>query len=118
MPLSDVADILDRAQAFSEDVDRLKLRGLYVDVDRIGRIREPSEVTATEVREELDRARQATSAVESLLRPDGPAMIARPGPDALEFSRAVVSAFCETRVGRSPEAAADVLLNAVSKLRS
>jgi AbiV family abortive infection protein len=117
MPLSEVAEILDRAQAFAEDVDRLKQRGLYVDVDRSGRIREPSEVTEAEVHEQLDRARQATSAVDALLRPDGPAVLARPGPEALEFSRAVVSAFGETRVGRSPEAAADVLLNAVSKLR-
>jgi AbiV family abortive infection protein len=118
MPLSEVAEILDSAQAFAEDMDRLKQRGLYVDVDRTGRVREPSEVTVAEVREQLDRARRATSAVDALLKPGGPAIIACPGPDALEFSRAVVSAFEETRLGRSPEAAADVLLNAVSKLRS
>jgi len=117
MPLSDVAELLDKAQAFAEDVDRLKQRGLYVDVDRSGQIREPSEVAAAEVREQLDRARQATAAVDALLKPGGPAIIARPGPDALEFSRAVVSAFGETRSGRSPEAAADVLLNAISKLQ-
>ena len=86
-------------------------------MDRSGQIREPSEVTAAEFREQLDRARQATSAVDALLKPGGQAIITRPGPDALEFSRAVVSAFGETRSGRSPEAAADVLLNAISKLQ-
>src|SRR5580658_6051286 len=34
MPLSEVAEILDNAQAFAQDADRLKQRGLYVDVDR------------------------------------------------------------------------------------
>jgi AbiV family abortive infection protein len=117
MPLSEVAEILDRAQAFAEDMDRLKQRGLYVDVDCSGRIREPSEVTAAEVREQLALARQTASAANALLKPDGPATIARPGPDAFEFSRAVVSAFGEMGVARSPEAAADVLRRAVTKLR-
>jgi hypothetical protein len=53
----------------------------------------------------------------ALLKPGGPAIIARPGPDALGFSRAMVSAFGETGLARSPEAAADVLRNAVTKLR-
>ena len=48
MPLSEVAEILDNAQASAQDVDRLKQRGLYVDVDRSGHVREPSEVTAAE----------------------------------------------------------------------
>ncbi len=117
MPPSEVAEILDNAQASAEDMDRLKQRGLYVDVDRSGLIREPSEVTAAEVREQLDQARQAASAAGALLKPGGPAIIACPGPDALGFSRAMVSAFGETGLARSPEAAADVLRNAVTKLR-
>jgi hypothetical protein len=98
-------------------MDRIKQRGLYVDVDRSRHVREPSEVTAAEVREQLDRARHATSAVDALLKPGGSAIIARPGPDEFEFSRAVVSAFGETGFARSPEAAADVLRNALTKLR-
>jgi hypothetical protein len=31
--VSEVAEILDKAQAFTQDADRLKQRGLYVDVD-------------------------------------------------------------------------------------
>jgi len=38
------------------------------------------------------------------------------GAAAIEFSHAVVSAFGETGFARSPEAAADMLLNAASKL--
>ena len=117
MPLSEIAEIMDSAQSFTQDVDRLKQRGLYVDVDRSGRIREPSEITAAEVREQLDRARRAARGANALLDPSGPLLLANPWPADVEFSCAVVSAFGETRLGRSPEAAADVLRNAVTKLR-
>jgi AbiV family abortive infection protein len=117
MPLSEVAQILDNARAFAEDVDRLKQRGLYVDVDRSGRVREPSEVTAAEVRVQLDRARRAASAATALLDPSASALLTNPGAADVEFSRAVVSAFGETRLARSAEAAADVLRNTASKLR-
>jgi AbiV len=88
MPLSQVAEILDSAQAFAEHTDRLKQRGLYVDVDRSGLIREPSEVTAAEVREQLDCARQAAAAARTLLDPGAPLWLADPGAVAVEFSRA------------------------------
>jgi AbiV family abortive infection protein len=55
IPLSEIAEILDKAQAFARDMDRLKQRGLYVDVDRSGHVRVPSEVTAAEVREQFDQ---------------------------------------------------------------
>ena len=117
MPLSEVAEILDNAQAFTQDVDRLKQRGLYVDVDRSGRVREPSEVTAAEVRIQLDRARRAAWAANALLDPGAPLWLANPCADAVEFSRAVVSALGATGHARGPEAAADVLVNAASKLQ-
>jgi len=117
-PLSDVAEILDNAQAFAQDVDRLKQRGLYVDVDRSGQVRKPSEVTTAEVREQIDRARRAVSAANVLLDPGAALWLANPGADAVVFSRALVSACHETGLDRerSPEAAADVLLNTASKL--
>lgn len=86
-------------------------------MDRSGLIREPSEVTAAEVREQLDCARQAAAAASALLDPGPPLWLADPGAVAVEFSRAVVSAYGETGLARSPEAAADVLRNAVTKLR-
>jgi AbiV family abortive infection protein len=117
MPLSEVAEILDSAQASAQDADRLKQRGLYVDMDRSGRVREPSEVTAAEVRGQLGRARRAASAASALLEPSAPLFLANPVAADVEFSRALVSAFSETRLARSPEAAADVLRNTASKLR-
>jgi AbiV family abortive infection protein len=116
MPVSEVAEILDKAQASAQAAHRLKQRGLYVDVDRSGHVREPSEVTAGEVREQLARARQAASAAKALLDPSAPTWLASPGAAGAEFSRALVSAFGETGHARSPEAAADVLLNTASKI--
>jgi AbiV family abortive infection protein len=117
MPLSEVAEILDNAQASAQDADRLKQRGLYVDVDRSGRVREPSEVTAADVRGQLDRARRAAWAATALLDPGAPLLLANPVAADVEFSRALVSVFGETGHARSPEAAADVLRNTASKLR-
>jgi AbiV family abortive infection protein len=116
MPVSEVAEILDDAQAFAQNADRLKQRGLYVDMDRSGHIREPSEVTAAEVREQLDRAQQAASAANALLDPSALLWLANPTAAAVEFSSALVSAFSETRHARSPEAATDVLRNTATKL--
>ena len=117
MPASEFAEMIDKAQAFAEEADRLKQRGLYVDVDGSGQIREPSEVTAAEVGEQLHRARQAASAVNALLDPSAPLRLADPGASEVEFSRALVSAFAEVGRARSPEVAADVLRNAVTKIR-
>jgi len=117
MPLSHVAEILDDARAFAQDVDRLKQRGLYVDVDRTGHVREPSELTAAEVRTQLDRARRAASAADALLDPGAPRWLANPAAETVEHSRALVSAFAEAGRARSPGIAADVLLNTATKLR-
>jgi AbiV family abortive infection protein len=115
-PLSEIAATLDGAQAFAEDMDRLKQRGLYVDVDGTAHVREPSEVTAAEVRDQLDRAQRAARAVYPLLEPCAPPWLFDPPLAGVEFSRALVSAYNETKPGRSPEAAADVLRNTASKL--
>jgi AbiV family abortive infection protein len=117
LPLRQVAEILDDAQAFARDADRLKQRGLYVDVDRTGHVREPSEVTAADVRGQLGQARRAASGADALLDPGAPRWLANPAAETVEHSRAVVSAFGETGSARSPGAAADVLLNTATKLR-
>jgi len=117
MPLGEIAEILDKAQAFAADMDRLKQRGLYVDVDRSGQVRVPSEVTAAEVREQLDRARRAASGVNALLDPSAPPQLANPGAVAVEFSFAMVSALSETRFARRPRVAADLLLKTVTRLQ-
>jgi AbiV family abortive infection protein len=116
-PLSEIAEILENARASAQDADRLKLLGLYLDVDRSGRVREPSEAAADELREQLDRARLSAWAANALLDPGALQWLANPCAEAVEFSRALVSAYCETGPDRSPQAAADVLLNTATKVQ-
>jgi AbiV family abortive infection protein len=67
MPLTVLKQILDGMDTFAQDADQLKLRGLYVDMQRGARIRRPSEITQAEVSEQLCRARQVALSA-SLLR--------------------------------------------------
>ncbi len=115
IPITQLEQILDTTDRFAEDSDRLKLRGFYVDMDRDGRIRRPSEITETEVSAQLGRARQAASSA-CLLR-DQTAWLRDPPPEAIELSRALVQALAEAGDIRSPEAAAAIVLQAVTKLQ-
>ena len=118
MSPAEIADILDDAQATAVDMDRLKQRGLYVDIDRSGQISEPSQVTSTQLREQLDLAQRAASAADGLIDPVPPTWFDAPQAIAVEFSSALVSAFALTGHGRTPEAAADVLLNAATTFQN
>lgn len=118
MPPGRAAEILDKAQALAQVVDHLKQRGLYADIDGAGRVRLPSEVTDTEVAAQLSRSRRAVSSASALLHPNVPARLAHPPADVVELTSALVSAFAEAGYSRSAEAAAGVLLSAVSKFRA
>jgi len=63
-------------------------------------------------------ARRAAAAAEALLDPGVPAELADPEAAAVDFSRAVASAFSEAGYDRSPEAAGAVLLKTASMLQS
>jgi AbiV family abortive infection protein len=117
MPPSQLAAILDNAQVLAQDVDRLKQRGLYADIDRDGQIRIPAEVSEADVAAQLGRARQAVSAASLLLDPGMPAELTNPPAESVELARALVSAFAEAGYSRTPKAAADVVLNAVRKVQ-
>ena len=117
MPVTQLKQILDTTDAFAEDADRLKLRGLYVDMDREARIRRPSEITEAEVSDQLARARQVASSASQLRDPEVQARFADPPAEAIELSRALVPAFAEAGDVRSPTAAAAVVLQAVRELQ-
>jgi AbiV family abortive infection protein len=70
MPASELARVMGTLDVPADEADRLKRRGLYVDVDRGGRIREPSEITEAEVLSQLARADEAVSAAGQLLEPE------------------------------------------------
>ncbi len=117
MPAAEVARVICPLAAPAEEADRLKRRGFYVDMDRARRIREPSEITDTELASQLARARQAVASASVLLNADAQTQIANPLPEASEFAAGLVEALAEAGYARTPEAAADVMVKAVSKLR-
>jgi len=117
MPAGELAQVLTAMDAPADEADRLKRRGLYVDVDRGARIREPSEISEAEVLSQLARAGQAASAAAQLLEPEIQAWLVNPVAEAVELSRAAVSVLTEVSDARTPEAAANVMLNVVCKLR-
>src|SRR5262249_16347230 len=65
-----------------EEADRLKRRGLYVDMGPNGRIHGPSEITEAEVAGQLAQAWRATTSAAMLLEPQVQARIARPPTEA------------------------------------
>jgi len=117
MPAARATQILCSLNVPADEADRLKRRGLYVDMDRGGRIREPSEITNAEVTSQLARAGQAADSAGWLLSPQAQAQLANPSAEAVGLARALVSVLSQAGDARTPEAAVDVLLNAVSKFR-
>ncbi len=116
MPRAQVEQILTILSVPAEEADRLKRRGLYADMDRSGHIREPSEITDAEVTIQLARARQAAASVAWLLTPAARARLVDPPAEAVELAFALASALSRAGHPRTPRAAADVMLNAASKL--
>jgi AbiV family abortive infection protein len=116
MPPARTTQILKTLNASADEADRLKRRGLYVDMDRRGRIREPSEITDSEVECQLELARQAAGSAGLLLNPEVQARLANPSPEAIELARALVYELSQVGTARTPEAAAEVMLNAVNSI--
>ena len=118
MPAAQVTRIIRSVGVSADEADRLRRRGLYVDMGRSGRIREPSEITKAEVTSQLVRAGQATGSAGMLLDPQVQARIARPPAEAIGLCEALVSELTLAGHARTPEAAADVMLGAVRKFQT
>ena len=118
MSAAQVTRILRSLGESAEEADRLKRRGLYVDIGPSGQIREPSEITEAEVTSQFARARQATASAAMLLDPEVQAGIARPPAEAIEFCGALAGALTHAGYPRTPEAAADVMLDAIRKFQT
>ena len=110
---SRIAAIVEDAHVLAQDMDRIKQRGLYADIDCSGQVRLPSEVTGAEVAAQIGQARRAVLAASLLLDPGIPAELANPPAESVELARALVDAFAEAGCSRTPKAAADVFLSAI-----
>lgn len=117
MNATELAQTFAELAAPADEADRFKRRGLYVDMDRHGRISGASDITEADATRQLDRARKAVASANGLLDPAVQARATDPPAEAAELARALVSALTETHDARTPEAAADVMLTAVTMLR-
>ena len=117
MPAAQATQILTTLSAPADETDRLKQRGLYVDIDHTGRICEPSEITGAELASQLARARQAAVSAALVLGPAARARLASPPAEVIELASALVTVITQAGKSRTPEAAADIMLNAVNRLR-
>jgi AbiV family abortive infection protein len=117
MNAAELAQTFSGLEAPADEADRLKRRGFYVDMDRDGRIRRPSEITEADVTRQLESAGQAVASTSGLLDPAVQARATDPPAEAAELAQALVSALSEAHDASTPEAAAKVILAAVNKLR-
>jgi AbiV family abortive infection protein len=117
MSADELAQIMDKSKVLAMDESRLKQRGLYVDMDSRGCITQPADVTEAEVSDQLTHARQAVSSARALLDPRAPARLATPPAEAFELAHALASALTKAASTRTPEAAADAMFKAVTRLR-
>jgi AbiV family abortive infection protein len=118
MPAADLAQAIRTFEIDVEEADRLKRGGLYVDIGQGSRIREPSQITETEVTRQLALAQRAVASVRLLFDPGSKAHLLHPPAEGAEFARASVSALAEAGYARTPDAAVDVIVKTVSRLRN
>jgi len=116
VPAAELAERVDALLAPADEADRLKRRGLYVDLEASG-IREPSEITSSEVASQLRWARQAAASVGVLSGPKFPAWLANPPADGLDLAEKAVCALAEAEYARTPQAAFDVIMKALARFR-
>jgi hypothetical protein len=105
-------------EALAQDADRLKLRGLYADMDKRGRIQRPYEVTDLEVALQLAWARQAAWSASLLRDPGARGWLYDPPAEAVELSRAPAVALAGAGDAGSPKAASAAMLQAVRRFRT
>jgi AbiV family abortive infection protein len=117
MPVAQAEQIVSALRCPADEADRLKQRGLYVDMDRAGRIREPSEITEAELASQLERARQAGVSAALMLGPEAQARVANPPAEVVQLASALVSVIIEAGSARTPDAAVRIMLTAVGNLR-
>lgn len=118
MPRARAQRLMQSLAVRADEADRLKRRGMYVDMDSSGRIREPAEITEAETADELQLARQAADSAELLLGPQVQARLADPPAELTTLAEALVDALTQAGRARTPDAAVEVMLEAVTELQT
>ncbi len=118
MPAGELARTL-RNLAPADESDRLRLRGLYVDMERDGQVRAPPEVTRFEATGSVSRARKAAASAGGLiLAPGFQAWVADPPAVGLELARDLFTALTEAKDAETSKEATDVIRLAIARYRA
>lgn len=97
--------------------DLLKRRGLYVDLGPSG-LRNPSDITETDVAAQLARAQQAVDSTSNLiLSPEFGDWLAKPPQDGIELAGEVLTVLTEAAHADTPDAATAVVVEAIGRFR-
>jgi AbiV family abortive infection protein len=115
---AELTETMSTLEEPADEADRLKRRGFYVDMDRNRRIREPSEITESELTSQLGLARQAAASAQGLLRPDAQSRMTNPPADVVDLTQELVNALNAAGDVRTPKAAANVMLRAARRFRA
>jgi AbiV family abortive infection protein len=102
MTAAQAAEVLNCLAVPADESDVLKRRGLYVDMDRNGRVSEPSEITREDLSEQLARTQKAVSSVAILLTPEGHERLEHPRAEVITLASAIVDAVSEAGGRRRP----------------
>lgn len=116
IPRTELARMVRDSDLVARNQDRLKLAGLYVDMDHQGSVRQPSEVTEADVADQLGRAKQAVQCASVLLDPSAPTRQARPPKESVQFAVALVQALADAGSGRTTKDAVDIMVETVNTL--
>jgi AbiV family abortive infection protein len=110
-----IAELLSQAAELASEADQAKKRGFYVDLAEGERIQQPSEITEAEAGNAVARARAVAEAASMLSDPEAQAIFASPPPGLLEISARLFTVYLEAGVVESPQTAAAVIAEMVSK---
>ena len=112
MPVAAIAEMLESLMAQARAADGGKMRGIYADIAADGTIREPSQVTEHEAREQLASARETAAVADKLVAPLTLAALAELPQSALDLSSALFSMWLDSGPATTSQEAAQLASDA------
>ena len=109
-----LAEDLQATADEAQDTDRMKMRGLYVDLDASGTIRRPDDLSAADARHLIVRAKQVAESAWMLRDPAVLAGLADPPAEYLALSSEVFRQYMGSPVATGSEGAARKVIDSAS----
>lgn len=117
-PVDELTKMLSTTAELARDSDEFRKRGLYVDIADDGSIRQPSDITESEARDQVERARAVAQSARPLTDPQVLALLANPPADGLALSSVMFGAYFDAGEVGGPAAAAAAVVDGVQRIRA